>query len=210
MVYYSEKYAIKQKKEREIVLTKAKDLINNPGKYNKATSYGSAKYIDNIKYDKKTGEIIVSNELVLNSKLIQEESKFDGYYSIVTSEKHLSDIEIRNIYKGLWKIEETFKITKSTLEARPVHVWTKKHIEAHFLTCFIALVILRLLEKQTDNKYSAKKIATSLGKLQCINAHHDLYQCIYTDEVIRDLQSKTDLDLSKKYLKLSKIKNMIK
>ena len=70
----------------------------------------------------------------------------------------MSDKEIRDAYKGLWKIEESFKITKSTLEARPVYVWTKEHIEAHFLTCFVSLVILRLLEHKTERKYSSKKI----------------------------------------------------
>ena len=66
--------------------------------------------------------------------------------------KDLSDKEIRDIYSGLWKIEETFKITKSDLKTRPVYVWTKEHIEAHFLTCFISLVILRLLQQKTNYK----------------------------------------------------------
>ena len=86
-------------------------------------------------------------ELSLKLDKIQEEEKFDGYYSIATSEKNLSDKELRDIYKGLWKIEKTFKITKSELETRPIFVWTEESIEAHFLSCFIALLIIRLLEK---------------------------------------------------------------
>ena len=86
-------------------------------------------------------------ELSLKLDKIQEEEKFDGYYSIVTSEKNLSDKELRDIYKGLWKIEKTFKITKSELETRPIFVWTEESIEAHFLSCFIALLSIRLLEK---------------------------------------------------------------
>lgn len=80
-------------------------------------------------------------------KKIKEEEKYDGYYSIVTSEFNMSDNELRNKYRGLSKIEETFKITKSELDARPVLVWTTDHIESHFLTCFVSLVITRLLEK---------------------------------------------------------------
>ena len=76
-------------------------------------------------------------------------------------EKKLSDKEIRDIYKGLWKIEESFKITKSNLETRPIYVWTKEHIEAHFLTCFISLVIIRLLEYKTNRKYSTRKMIDS-------------------------------------------------
>ena len=76
------------------------------------------------------------------------EEKYDGYYSIVTSELNMSDQELRNKYRGLSKIEDTFKLTKSELEARPVLVWTKEHIESHFLTCFVSLIITRLLEKK--------------------------------------------------------------
>ena len=63
---------------------------------------------------------------------------------IVTSELDKTDEEIIDIYRQLWRIEETFKITKSELEARPVYVSRKEHIEAHFLICFIALVLVRL------------------------------------------------------------------
>lgn len=161
MVYYSEKFAKKQKKERELVIIKAKDLIANPGRYTKATSIGAAGYINNFDYDKKTGEII-AKDLSLDIDKIMEEEKYDGYYSIVTSELNMSDKEMRDTYKGLWKIEESFKITKSTLETRPVYVWTKEHIEAHFLTCFISLVILRLLEQKNNRKYTSERIIESL------------------------------------------------
>ena len=130
MVYYSKKYADRQKHERENAVKKAKDLIENPGKYTQATSYGCTKYINNIKFSEETGEIPDGLKLSLKKDKINEEEKYYGYYSIVTSEKNLTDKEIRDIYKGLWKIEESFKITKSNLETRPIYVWTKEHIEA--------------------------------------------------------------------------------
>ena len=209
MVYYSEKYAQRQRKERELVILKAKDLISNPGKYTRATSVGASGYIRNFDYDKKTGEII-ARELSLDTSKIEEESKFDGYYSIVTSELKMNDIEMRNVYKGLWKIEESFKITKSVLESRPVYVWTKEHIEAHFLTCFVSLVILRLLEQKINRKYSTEKIIDSLKKLISSNVEHDIYMQSFRNEVIKDLESVYKIDLSKKYLTLSKIKNILK
>lgn len=167
MVYYSQKYADKQKKERELVIEKAKDLIKNPGRYNRATSIGAAGYINNISYEKDSG-VVINKNLSLNEDKIKEEEKFDGYYSIVTSEKNLSDKEIRDIYKGLWKIEQSFKITKSEFKARPVYVWTKEHIEAHFLTCFISLVIMRLLELKLNNKYYSGTIIESLKKYSLV------------------------------------------
>ena len=208
MVYYSEKYARKQKKERDLVIAKAKDLIDNPGKYTRATSIGAAGYINNYDYDKQTGEII-AKDLSLNLNKINEEEKFDGYYSIVTSELDMSDKEIRDTYKGLWKIEESFKITKSTLETRPVYVWTKEHIEAHFLTCFVSLVILRLLEQRINRKYSSEKIIDSLKKYNCSNLKYDVYYFNYIDKIIKELESIFNLNLNNKYNKLSEIKKIL-
>lgn len=205
MVYYSEKFAKKQKKERELVIIKAKDLIANPGRYTRATSVGAAGYINNFDYDKKTGEIIGKN-LSLDIDKIIEEEKYDGYYSIVTSELNMSDKEMRDTYKGLWKIEESFKITKSTLETRPVYVWTKEHIEAHFLTCFISLVILRLLEHKINRKYTSEKIIESLKKYNCSNIKHDIYYFNYRDEIIKDIETIFNLDLNNKFKKLLEIK----
>jgi len=210
MVYYSQKYADKQKKDREMIINKAKDLITHPDKYNKATSYGIAGYINNLKFNKTTGEIADGTVLSINEERIEEEEKYDGYYSIVTSEEHLSDIEIRNIYRGLSKIEETFKVTKSGLDFRPVHVSTKSHIETHFLTCFITLVIIRLIEKKLDNKYSFKKIIETIRNYTSINLEHDIYVQNYRNEIIKDIETKFNIDLSNKFLTLSQIKKILK
>ena len=209
MIYYSKQYADRQKHERENVVKKAKDLIENPGKYTQATSYGCTKYINNIRFDEETGEIPKGLELSLKLDKIKEEEKFDGYYSIVTSEKDLSDKEIREIYKGLWKIEESFKITKSNLETRPIYVWTKEHIEAHFLTCFISLVIIRLLEYKTNRKYSTRKMIDSLKKFNSTNIEHDIYLQNFSNDVIKDFEEIFDVNLSRKYLTLSEIKKIL-
>lgn len=209
MIYYSKKYADRQKHERELAIKKAKDLINNPGKYTQATSYGCTKYINNIRFNEETGEVPEGLELSLKLDKIKEEEKYDGYYSIVTSEKNLSDKEIRDIYKGLWKIEESFKITKSDLETRPVFVWTKEHIEAHFLTCFISLVILRLIESKTNRKFSTKSIINSLKQYTSNNLEHDIYLQNFTNDIIKDLSKIYNVDLSRKYLTLSEIKKIL-
>lgn len=209
MVYYSDKYAKRQKKERDLVIAKATDLINNPSKYTLATSYGASKYINNIDYNKQTGEVI-AKDLSLKLDKIKEEEKFDGYYSIVTSELKMSDKELRDVYKGLWKIEESFKITKSNLESRPVYVWTKEHIEAHFLTCFVSLVILRLLEQKINRKYSTEKIINSLKNWNCSKLEHDIYLNSNYSTEINDILNKFNHDFSNKYINFKKIKNLLK
>ena len=145
MAYYSEKYAKKQKADRDAMIARAKDLIKHPKKYDKVTSAGSAAYVKNIAFDKTTGEIVEGQILELDEEKIREQELYDGYYSIVTSELELTDLEMREIYRGLAKIEETFKISKSDFRSRPVYVSTNEHIDAHFSTCFTALVLIRLL-----------------------------------------------------------------
>ena len=206
MVYYSQKYADKQKRDRETIIKKATDLINHPELYTKATSYGVAGYVNNLKFVKETGEIADASNLSLNLERIKEEEKYDGYYSIVTSEEKLSDIEIRNIYRGLSKIEETFKVTKSSLEARPVWVSRADHIESHFLSCFISLIIIRLLEIKLDNKYSFKKIIQTIRNYTSNHIEHDVYLQSFRNDVIKDIENVFSVDLSKKYLTLSQIK----
>lgn len=210
MVYYSQKYAERQKYERELVIAKAKDLISNPGKYTRATSVGAAGFVNNIKFDKETGLIPEGTALSLNEEKIKELEKYDGYYSIVTSELEMSDKDLRDKYRGLWKIEETFKITKSILKSRPVYVWTKEHIEAHFLTCFVSLLILRLLEIKTDKKYSIEDIIKSINDLTCTKLKADTYIINTRNKITTDLCDIFNLDLTKKYIKLQKITNYIK
>lgn len=210
MVYFSFKYLMKQRNDRNRMIEKAKDLIANPSKYTKATSYGAAGYINNIAFNRTTGEVKTDRELSIDWEGIKEEERFDGYYSIVTSEIEYSDIKIRNIYRGLAKIEETFKVTKSILESRPAYVWTKEHIEGHFLVCFVALVIVRLLEKKLGNEITVERIIESLKKYNCTNIGTNIYQFIYRDEVIDKISKEIGLDLNKKYRKREEIKKMIK
>lgn len=210
MVYYSQKYADRQKYERELVIAKAKDLISNPGKYTRATSVGAAGFVNNIQFDKETGLIPNGLTLSLNEEKIKELEKYDGYYSIVTSELEMSDKDLRDKYRGLWKIEETFKITKSILKSRPVYVWTKEHIEAHFLTCFISLLILRLLEIKTKQKYSIENIIKAINELTCTKLKADTYIINTRNTITSELCKLFNLDLTKKYIKLQKIKNYIK
>lgn len=210
MVYYSQKYADKQKRDREKIVAKARDLMSHPDRYTKATSYGVAGYINNLKFVKSTGEVANAYELTLNEERIKEEEKYDGYYSIVTSEEHLSDIEIRRIYRGLSRIEETFKVTKSGLSGRPVWVSLEEHIQSHFLTCFIALVIVRLLEKRLNNKYNFQAIINAIRNYTSCNIDHDIYLHSFRNEVIDSFEQEFNIELSKKFKNLSEIKKILK
>ena len=130
-------------------------------------------------------------------------------YMLLTSEMETSDDEIIDMYRGLWRIEESFKVTKSELEARPVYVWTKEHIKAHFLTCFVALTIARILENKLERKYSIGTILESLSKAECSLIQQNYYLFDYYDEVLKDIGRVTDIDFGKRIRTLGEIKKVL-
>ena len=209
MVYYSQKYAEKQALERQRAIQRAEDLIRHPKKYDKVSAKGASGYVKNIAFNKETGEVIDLN-LKLDVEKIEEESKYDGYYSIVTSELNMSDIEIRKIYKGLSRIEETFRITKSELDTRPIHVTTNEHIESHFTTCFAAITLLRLLEISLGNKYPAPQIIESLRQFNCVNISSNIYRMTYTNEILKQCGALYDIDTGKKHRTKEEIRRILK
>jgi transposase len=210
VVFWGKKYADKAKTERDEVVKKALALVADPKKYNKATSYGAAKYVKNIEYDPKTGEVLECKQLPsFDFDKLAEEEKYDGYYAIVTSELAMSDAEIISAYRGLWEIEETFRVTKGTLEARPVYVSREDRIGAHFLICFIALVIMRLIQKKTGKIYSAEKIVACLNKISCSNEHENIYLFDYRSEISDAIGDALGIDFTHRRHKLGEIKNIL-
>ena len=210
MVYYSEKYAKKQKADRDAMIARANDLIKHPKKYDRITAKGSASYVKNIAFDKSTGEIIDGRNLELDIEKIKEEEKYDGYYSIVTSELHMKDEEMRSVYRGLAKIEDSFKITKTFFESRPVYVRTNDHIDAHFATCFLALVLERLLEHKINHKYPTGRIVDSLKKYNCTHLDTNNWQFTYFDEVLEACGDALDINLKNKYRSQQEIQRLLR
>ena len=149
-------------------------------------------------------------ELTLDEEKIAEEEKYDGYYSIVTSELNMSDYEIRDTYRGLAQIEETFKISKTEFESRPVFVWTNAHIEGHFATCFTALVLIRLLQAKLGSKYPIGKTIEALKKYSCTQIDNNLYQFVYYDEILETCGNVFHLELSHKYRTREQIRRLLR
>lgn len=210
VIFWSADYAKRAKAERQPAIDKARDLIGNVQKYNKKNCYGASKYVKHLVFDKNTGEIIeAKSQLSLDEDKIAEEEKLDGYYAIVTSEMNKADDEIIDIYRGLWRIEETFKVTKSELDSRPVYVSSKEHIEAHFLTCYLALVLSRILQHKLDKKYSVGKILESLSKCNCSNYHENYFLFDYYDTVLKDIGTILNINFALKNRTLQDIKKIL-
>ncbi|MEA4890931.1 MAG: IS1634 family transposase [Clostridiaceae bacterium] len=220
VVFYSQDYADQARYERSRTVAKARKYLQSPASLKRALAYSAASYIQGLQYD-KDGEIIETKaKLYLDEARIREEEQYDGYYAIVTSELKMSDADIIETYHGLWHIEETFKISKSDFKTRPVYVSLEAHIEAHFLTCFVALLLTRILELRMnkaeipaqDGKprlFSAFELLNSLRKYTCSHVSENVYSFHYTDEVIHNIEKVFGIDLDKRFRKRGDIRNFI-
>lgn len=208
IAFYSPEYERRAKYDRAKVLEKAKGLLAQ-NKHVRTT--GAYSYITKEEVDLKTGEVKnIKDEYKIDVAKIEEQEKYDGYYLIVTNELDMPDSEVINAYRGLWKIEESFKITKTEFNARPVYVSTQEHIESHFLICFIALLILRLLEKDIENnKLSYKEIIHGIRKFGGTFLDMNYYMFDYYDKSIEEFGRIMGIDLSTRFKSKKDIKNII-
>ncbi|MDR1438481.1 MAG: IS1634 family transposase [Clostridiales bacterium] len=210
VVFFSPKYAKRARAQRAEALEKAADLIANPSKYTKATHYGAAAYVKNLEFDKDSGEIVeTGKKLSLDAAMVAEEEKYDGYYAIATSETGESDGRIIEMYRGLWKIEESFKLTKSVLRTRPVYVRRDDHIGGHFLICYIALLLLRLVELRLGGRFPAARIVESMRSANCVRLDRNLYLFHYADEITEAICGAFGTGMDRRVMTLGQIKSCL-
>ena len=151
----------------------------------------------------------VKDHLVFDAAKVAEEEKYDGDYAIVTSELDMADTEVIETYRGLWQIEETFRVTKGVLETRPVYVSLEDHINAHFLTCFLALTILRIMQKKTGRLFSAERIVECLNRISCSNEQDNVYLFDYRSVISDAIGQALGIDFTNKRLTLGAIKKVL-
>ena len=158
IISYSSKRAEKDAKDRGRLIKKAEKLVANPSMFKAELKKGGKSFV---------AADIDGNSLKLDAAKIAEQSLYDGYYGILSSDPEISPEEAVSIHHGLWKIEESFRIMKSGLRSRPCFVWTPEHIKGHFVICYLALVLQRLLEKKLKERGiagSSQAIQDSLNK----------------------------------------------
>jgi transposase len=167
LLYWSEAEAGRTRRKREEKLEKAARSVKN-------NVYGIKKGVDeytkeNI-IDRETGEVLENTKKLRSVDLekAEKDAMYDGYFCIITSELDYDEQKIREVYGGLWRIEQSFRILKSDLYARPVFVSKNEHIRAHFLICFVALLILRIIQHHMgENALSAERIVRALNSATC-------------------------------------------
>lgn len=201
LLTYNPTLASKKKYEINKMVEKAKSLTLSQAKKN---DFGeSGKYV-NIT-DNKGKKAIVS----INQDAIDKDLKFAGYNLIVTSEIKMTDDDIYSTYHNLWRIEESFKIMKSDLDARPVFVSTEESIKGHFLICYLSVLLERIFQlKVLDNKYSASDIFNFLKDFKAVKSESKYINTTTYSNFIDDLSKKLDLPLTNYFLSESQIKSM--
>jgi transposase len=161
IITYSEKRAQKDKADRERLLQKAQDLLKKPTGIKSLNKRGGKKYLKEMQQ--------APSQWSLDEAAVLKDQQFDGYYGIQTSEKTLPVEKILDAYHTLWKIEESFRIMKSTLEVRPIFHWTESRIKGHFVVCFLAFLLERTLEFKLKNaqvQASPQAIRDALNSMQ--------------------------------------------
>ncbi|MBQ1378214.1 MAG: IS1634 family transposase, partial [Lachnospiraceae bacterium] len=208
IVSYSIKYRDYLRSVRNGQIDRAKKLIEKgdalPGK-RKPTDPKRFIHTDHATRD---GEIADLSRSYIDQRVIDDEEQYDGFYAVCTNLKDDPE-RIVKVNKRRWEIEECFRIMKTDFEARPVYVKRKDRILAHFMTCFIALIVYRYLEKKLDNEYTIDQIISTLQEMDFLKYEGKGYQPIYTRTELTDaLHEVFGSCTSKQIVPIKKMRNI--
>ena len=207
VVFWSKDFDLREKHKRERLEEKINEYLENPSKYKASNRYGIKKYLKEIEVDTMTGETEDKKTILEFEKdKYERDLALDGYYALVSSEIDMADEEIIDHYRGLWKIEDSFRVLKSDLEGRPVYVRLADHIEGHFLLCFVALLMTRMLDKKLEYKYSIRKIQIALKDATCRKITSGIYSLNKQDEVYKALEVSYGVSLNQKNARIEDIR----
>ena len=210
IVTYSLKYKNYQQKIRNAQIERAKKAIQNKNiKIDKCNPNDYKRLILKTNVT-ANGEIAEKKVYTINYKAIAEEEKYDGFYGVCTNLEDNVE-EIIKVNQRRWEIEESFRIMKSEFKARPVYLSRDDRIQAHFMTCFIALLIHRLLEKKIEEKYTSEEIINCLREMNLMYVGEEGYIPTYTrtdltDELHKKYGFRTDYEITTE----KKIKKILK
>ena len=224
IIYWSKKHYEKEVNQNKKFIEYLESCKEHPDKL-KDKERKSQQFIKTVDVDKETGEVIHPEKVIvfLDEKLKKYKETM-GFYSIVTSEIEEKDREIINRYHGLSRIEDSFRIIKSDLEGRPIYVWTEEHIKAHFLICFIALTIIRIIQYKIlkyENKstlnvdgweqgITAEKIKEALNNFQADQVYCDYYKITEINEEMDKILKSNEIQFQFEDYNIQEIKTLRK
>ena len=210
IVTYSPKYAAYQKSIRDAQVEHADKMVDT-GKFKKERRNPNdpARFV---------GKVAVTNDgekaaihYYLDEDKIKEESKYDGMYAVCTDLLDDPVGDILKVSEGRWQIEECFRIMKTDFTARPVYASLEEHIKAHFLTCFLALLVYRILESKLGSKYTCGEILSKLKEMNFADIQEQGFMPLYSrDELTDALHETCGFRTDYQFLTKSKMKKIQK
>ena len=207
VAFWSRDFAVRSKAERKAVIEKSLAYVQREG-IGTAKAHTAVRYVNDIAVVKDTGEA-AEHIFEFDTDKIAADEAMDGYYCLITNELDKTPGEIIDIYRGLWRIEETFRVTKSTLETRPVYVSRHDRIHAHFMTCYVALVLLRLIQSDLGWQHSAQEIAEDLSAMNGTLMKKNYYLFGHRTHLSDELGRLCGIDLSRDMLSTEEIRNIL-
>lgn len=211
VIFHSKNYADKAKHERDKILESLETYISNPKLLKGKTKQGRLKYLKQEEYNKETGEVITAElHLTKDYEKIKKDEDLDGFYMISTNQIELSGAEIINKYRGLWQIEKSFRIVKNELEGRPIYLERDNQIQGHFLTCFIALLVTRIIETKLEHRHSIEKIQAALQNMNVMEIENGIFKITKYDDTQKDVQTTLGTLIDKTYIKKEHLNKLLK
>ena len=207
VAFWSRDYFERSRRERAKVVEKSRAAVAR-GDMSSAAAKTSVRYAKDVPVVRETGEAADHNWVIDEDRIAADEA-MDGYYCLVTSEQEMDDREVIDAYRGLWRIEESFRVMKGDLDARPVYCSTESHIRAHFLVCYIALLAMRLMQLDTGRKYSAAQISEALAGVTGHLVDRNLYLFDYRTDLTDELAGAVGIDLSRQVLTRGQIRSIM-
>lgn len=207
VAFWSRDYFERSRRERAKVVEKSRAAVAR-GDLSSAAAKTSVRYAKDVPVVRETGEA-ASHNWVVDEERIAADEAMDGYYCIVTSEQEMDDRDVIDAYRGLWRIEESFRVMKGDLDARPVYCSTESHIRAHFLVCYVALLAMRLMQLDTGRKYSAAQISEALAGVTGHLMDRNLYLFDYRTDLTDELAGAVGIDLSRQVLTRGQIRSIM-
>ena len=207
VAFWSRDYFERSRCERERVVEKSRAAIGR-GDMSSAAAKTPVRYAKDMPVVRETGEA-ASHNWVIDEERIAADEEMDGYYCIVTSEQDMDDREVIDAYRGLWRIEESFRVMKGDFDARPVYCSTESHIRAHFLICYVALLAMRLMQLDTGRRYSAAQISEALAGVTGHLMDRNLYLFDYRTDLTDELAEAVGIDLSRQMLTRGQIRSIM-
>ena len=209
IVSYSIKYKNFLRHVREGQIERAKRLLESGEKTVSRKKQNDPKRFIKTDHATKDGEVAEQSVSYIDEAVIAEEEKYDGFYAVCTNlDDSVSSIVKAN--KRRWEIEECFRIMKTDFEARPVYLNRQDRILAHFITCFIALIVYRYFERKLENKYTIDQLLPTLQEMDFMKYEGKCYQPIYKRTQLTDaIHEAVEFCTSKQIVPVAKMRNII-